>query len=77
MLQTIQARNVTLHDSSTKFGLQLVNDELFFREWQDNLPEISSVDKQRLDRVKESYSNLLEYPPKGEAITRDLALLLQ
>jgi len=74
MLQTIQARNVTLHDLSTKFGLQLVEDEHFFREWQDNLPEITSVDKQRLDRVKESYSNLLEYPPMLENTVKMVVL---
>lgn len=63
MVQTIQARNVTLRDLETKFGLQLVKDEQFFREWQDNLPEISDLEKQRLDRVQESYSNLLKYSP--------------
>ena len=74
MVQTIQARNVTLHDLSTKFGLQPVKDEQFFREWQDNLPEITSVDKQRLDRVQESYSNLLEYPPMLENTVKMVVL---
>ncbi|MDY6785243.1 MAG: restriction endonuclease subunit R [Cyanobacteriota bacterium] len=63
MVQTIQAKNVTLRELHTKFGLQFVEDENFFREWQDDLPEIIEVEKQRLDRVKTSYSNLLEYPP--------------
>ena len=48
-----------LHELTEKFGLQLVEDEQFFREWQDNLPEITKAEKQRLDRVKASYSNLL------------------
>ncbi|MBW4681721.1 MAG: restriction endonuclease subunit R [Microcoleus vaginatus WJT46-NPBG5] len=63
MVQTIQIKNVTRLDLKTKFGLQLVEDEQFFREWQDNLPEITELEKQRLDRVKASYSNLLDYPP--------------
>jgi hypothetical protein len=38
MVQTIQAKEITLLDLETSFGLQLVEDEQFFREWQDNLP---------------------------------------
>ena len=41
MVQTIQAKNVTLEELQTLFGLQLVRDEDFFREWQDELPEIT------------------------------------
>ncbi len=63
MVQTIQARDITLHDLETKFGLNLVENDQFFREWQDDLPEITDFEKQRLDRVKASYSNLLKYPP--------------
>ncbi|KAF3887721.1 MULTISPECIES: hypothetical protein [Nostocales] len=74
MLQTIQARNVTLHDLTTKFRLQLVKDEQLFREWQDNLPEITELEKQRLDGVRESYSNLLEYPPMLENTVKMVAL---
>lgn len=46
----------------TAATLQWVEDENFFREWQDNLPEITGAEKQRLDRVEPSYSNLLRYP---------------
>ena len=63
MVQTLPAREITLHELTEKFGLQLVEDEQFFREWQDNLPEITKAEKQRLDRVKASYSNLLGDPP--------------
>ncbi len=63
MVQTLSAPKITLHELRKKFGLQLVEDEQFFREWQDDLPEISEEEKRRLDRVKASYSNLLEYPP--------------
>jgi predicted type IV restriction endonuclease len=48
---------------TTKFGLQLVEDEQFFREWQEELPELTEVEKQRLERVKASYINLVELPP--------------
>ncbi|MGK7920985.1 MAG: restriction endonuclease subunit R [Trichodesmium sp.] len=63
MVQTIEARNITLYELETNFNLQLVKDEQFFQEWQDNLPEITELEKQHLDRVQASYSNLEKYPP--------------
>jgi hypothetical protein len=45
MVQTIQAKEITLLDLETTFGLQLVEDEQFFREWQDNLPEVTNSEK--------------------------------
>lgn len=63
MVQTIQAKNVNLRDLITKFGIQLVRDQQFFQEWQDELPEITDIEKQLLDQVKAGYFNLLNYPP--------------
>jgi hypothetical protein len=63
MVQTIQAKNVTLEELKTLFGLQLVQDEDFFREWQDDLPEITDFQKQQLNQIKAGYFNLLEHPP--------------
>ncbi|TAG92651.1 MAG: restriction endonuclease subunit R [Oscillatoriales cyanobacterium] len=63
MVQTIQAKNVTLEELQTLFGLQFVRDEDFFREWQDDLPEISDFQKQQLNQIKAGYFNLLEHPP--------------
>lgn len=74
MVQTIAIKNITLHDLKTKFGLQLVENDQFFREWQDNLPEISELEKQQLDRVKASYSNLLKYPPLLENTVKMVVL---
>ena len=74
MVQTIQARDITLHDLETKFGLNLVENDQFFREWQDDLPEITDLEKQRLDRVKASYSNLLKYPPLLENTVKMVVL---
>ncbi|MCC5640495.1 DUF2959 domain-containing protein [Nostoc sp. CHAB 5844] len=74
MLQTIQAKEITLLDLETTFGLQLIEDEQFFREWQDNLPEITNSEKQQLDRVKASYSNLLKYPPLLENTVKMVVL---
>lgn len=63
MVQTIQAKDITLRDLVTQFGIHLVRDEQFFREWQDDLLEITDSEKQLLDRVQAGYFNLLNYPP--------------
>lgn len=70
MVQTIQAKNVTLRDLIDNFGLQLVRDNQFFREWQDNLPAVTDSEKQLLDRVVDGFINLLNYPPVLEDVVR-------
>lgn len=70
MVQTIQSKDITLGDLRNNFGLQLTHDEQFFREWQENLPEITDLQKQQLDQVKEGYFNLLAYPPMLEGVVR-------
>ena len=62
MTQAIAARKIKLHYLKTKFSLQLVHEESFFPEWQNNLPEISNTEQQALDRIKRNYLYLLEYP---------------
>ncbi|RUS97568.1 hypothetical protein DSM106972_083050 [Dulcicalothrix desertica PCC 7102] len=70
----IQARDITLLELKTKFGLRLLEDEQLFREWQDDLPEITDSEKLRLDRAKAGYSNLLEYPPLLENTVKMVVL---
>jgi hypothetical protein len=74
MVQTLPAREITLHELTEKFGLQLVENKQFFQEWQDELPEITEEEKHRLDRVKASYSNLLEDPPLLENTVKMVVL---
>ena len=74
MVQTIQARNVTMYDLETQFKIEWVEDDQFFREWQDDLPEINNAEKQRLDRVKASYRNLLKHPPLLENTVKMVVL---
>lgn len=62
-VQILQAKDATLRDLIDSFGLQRVQDSQFFREWQENLPEITELERQYLDRVKAGYLNLIEYPP--------------
>lgn len=70
MVQTIQAQNVDLRDLINKFGLQFVEDLQFFPEWQENLPELTDLEKQQLDKVKAGYINLLNYPPLLEEVVK-------
>jgi hypothetical protein len=62
MVQVIQAEKVTLYDLVKKFKLRRSEDEQFFQEWQGELPELTDGERQRLDRVKESYLNLTMRP---------------
>ncbi|MDY6783291.1 MAG: restriction endonuclease subunit R [Cyanobacteriota bacterium] len=74
MVQTLQAKEITLQELTDSLGLQLTEDRNFFQEWQNNLPEITEVEKQRLDRVKASYSNLLAEPPLLENTVKMVVL---
>ncbi|MGC8711572.1 MAG: restriction endonuclease subunit R [Leptodesmis sp.] len=66
MAQTLQSRNVTIRDLIDQFGFQKVQDENFFNEWRTDLPELTDLDKQFLDKIKASFFNLLDYPPLSE-----------
>ena len=61
MTETIQAKTLTLGDVQTKFNLHLCEDEQFFREWIDDLPEIADAEKRSLDKVKAGYINSTSY----------------
>jgi hypothetical protein len=63
MSQTIRDHYISLRDLETQFGLQRTFDVHFFREWQIELPEMEESDKRFLDRIKDSYFNLIKYPP--------------
>ncbi|MEG5044201.1 type I restriction endonuclease [Microcoleus sp. B4-C1] len=61
MTPSIQAKTLTLHDVKTKFNFQLCEDEQFFREWIDDLPEITDEEKRYLDKVKAGYTNSADH----------------
>jgi hypothetical protein len=70
MTQTVPAKDIDLRYLIDNFGIQLVLYEQFFPEWQGNLPEITDLDKQLLDKVKAGYLNLLNYPPLLDDVVR-------
>lgn len=61
MTQSIQAKTLTLNDVKTKFNFEFCEDEQLFREWIDNLPEITEVEKRYLDKVKAGYTNSADH----------------
>jgi len=63
MVNTIPASAIQIDELESRFGLQEVEDDQFFREWQDHLPKISDLEKQMLDKVRAGYFNLLRHPP--------------
>lgn len=62
MVQTIQAKDLTLHEVKRKFNLKQAVDEQFFPEWVDNLPGLNESEKRSLDQVKAHFLYLDEYP---------------
>ncbi|MGB3638457.1 MAG: type I restriction endonuclease subunit R [Rivularia sp. (in: cyanobacteria)] len=58
MMQTIQARDISLYELEEKFGLQLSSDTNFLSEWRNNLPSLTDIEKQSLKRVQSNYFNL-------------------
>ena len=70
MVQTLQAKDINLRYLIDKFGLQLLLDDQFFWEWQDNLPESTDLEKQLLDKVKAGYFNFINYPLLLEDVVR-------
>ena len=69
-IQTVQARDINLRYLIDNFGIELVRNPDFFPEWQNDLPELSVYDKQLLDKIKDGYFNLLNYPPLLEGVVR-------
>lgn len=74
MVQTLLANTLTLRDLRQQFGLQPAADPNFFQEWNSELPTLSELEKQELDRIQQGYLNLAEDPPLLEK-TVQLAIL--
>jgi hypothetical protein len=70
----VQARKATFRDLRENFNLQRIDDPQFFLEWQTQLPEITVEERQQLDRVKSSFSNLLDCPPLLENTVKMVVL---
>ncbi|MDF5730967.1 MAG: type I restriction endonuclease subunit R [Rhizonema sp. PD38] len=74
MLQTIQARDISLYELEEKFALQLAQEEQFFTEWTDNLPLLTETEKLSLKRLKSNYLNLTKRRPMSEEAVKMVVL---
>ncbi|OCQ97028.1 restriction endonuclease subunit R [Nostoc sp. MBR 210] len=63
MVQVVQAQNIGLAYLEERFSLQISEDERFFTEWLENLPSVTTLDQQYLDRVKANFLSLVKRPP--------------
>jgi len=63
MVQTLQARKITLADLEEKYGLSQSTDPNFFLEWSTPSRELTAPERQALDRVKANFMELLKRPP--------------
>lgn len=70
MTPTVQAQNINLRYLIDRFNLQWIREQEFFREWQEDLPKLTDLEKQLLDQVQEGYFNFLQNPPVLEDIVR-------
>lgn len=57
-MQTVSAERVTLYQLEEQFGLQSIDSDEVFPEWQQDLPELTLSERHRLDRVREAFDNL-------------------
>jgi len=62
MVQVIQGKDISLAQIIDEFGLQLADDEQFFSEWRQNLPQLNELEQQLLNEVKAEYLHLSKYP---------------
>ncbi|MBE9256434.1 type I restriction endonuclease [Dolichospermum sp. LEGE 00246] len=74
MVQFIQAQNIGIAYLEARFDLEQTNNEGFFTEWLENLPEISDLEKQYLDRVKLHFLRLVKHPPLSEETVKLVVL---
>jgi hypothetical protein len=65
-MQVLQAHSITFRDLIRDFGLEYIQDQDFFPEWRQDLPELSSADQALLDKMKAGFFNLLADPPVME-----------
>lgn len=70
MVQIIPVQDINLRYLIDRFGLEYVRDLAFFPEWQNDLPELTDLDRQLLDRVRDGFFNLMERPPLLEDVVR-------
>ena len=68
MSDVVKISSLTLAEVKQRFGLEEVRDPRFFSEWQGALPETSSLEQLWLDKLKEDFLSLEQYPLHEELV---------
>ena len=63
-ITSISKRIISLEQLTQKFPLVQANNDQFFPEWTENLPELTALEKQILDKYYQRYRRHLQ---SGEA----------
>ena len=54
-ITSISKRIISLEQLTQKFPLVQANNDQFFPEWRENLPELTALEKQILDKYYQRY----------------------
>ena len=70
----VQAKDLTLYDVENRFSLQRTTDPQFFTEWSEELPPLTDLEQQLLDRVQSNYFSLIQRRPMLESAVKMVVL---
>jgi hypothetical protein len=76
VVNLIPASQVTLADLEERYALRMAREAHFFSEWSADLPALTTLEQQYLDRVKSNFSGLLKTPPLLENSVKMVVLSL-
>ena len=76
MVQTypISKTITTLADLEERFKLSPTENDLFFREWQQDLPDLTSQEQETLDQIKHRFLRHRKQGPLAEGVINQLLI---
>ncbi|MBO1348081.1 MAG: hypothetical protein EBE86_012110 [Hormoscilla sp. GUM202] len=77
MIQTypIAKTITTLADLKQRFNLSATDNDQFFSEWQQDLPDITSQERETLDQIKRRFERHRERSPLAEGVINQCLLI--
>ncbi|WP_287238977.1 MULTISPECIES: hypothetical protein [unclassified Okeania] len=76
MIQTypISKTITTLDDLEQRFKLSPTDNDLFFQEWQQDLPEVTAEEKEKLDQIQGRFLRHRKRSPLTEGVINQLLI---
>jgi hypothetical protein len=76
MIQTypIAKTITTLADLKQRFNLSATDNDQFFTEWQQDLPDLTSQERETLDQIKRRFERHRERSPLAEGVINQLLI---